>query len=215
MVRISVDLISSFEELYYYWKKAERVQTPFRAILLSTEIAGLDKKVTDFVLNNVGELKDMSGKSCAMFMVTPRKFIDLPQKLEAQYKEISYSIGRLLQVPPAHFPAIVFFDVLTHPKQMVLVSLAPILGQEPTDEELVHFFRTLFTITDELADIPDEKRLAALQDTIIKKWGKNKKQNKNFARIIETTVSLSEIAKNITPIIADVLNSIRALYGPP
>ncbi|MCX7753753.1 MAG: hypothetical protein N2117_00720 [Anaerolineales bacterium] len=209
MPKVYVDPFSSFDELYHYWRKAEQVKTPFRAVLLSTELAGLDRRVTHFVLDNIGELNDMSGDSCAMFIATPRKIstLALPPGLEIQYKEISYSIGRLLQIPPDHFPAVVFFDTLIHPKQMVIVLLSPILGQEPTDAAIVSFFRSLFTITQELKHIPDEKRLPELKKAIEKRWSNNKRQDINFAKVIKTTLSLSEIAKNIVGMVANVLAS--------
>ena len=71
MAQIIVDFFRAFDELYHYWKKAEQLQTPFTAIMLSTEIAGLDKKVTNFVVDHKDELTNMSGNSCAIFMATP------------------------------------------------------------------------------------------------------------------------------------------------
>jgi len=218
-VHLTVDPFASFDELYRYWKRAEQVQTPFCAILLSTEIAGLDKRVTDFVLDNVSELNDMSGTSCAVFMATPRRknreLLYLPSTLETRYKEISYSIGRLLKVSPEQFPSIIFFDNLTHPKQMVVVTLASILGSEPTDEDLVHFFRGLFTMTQNLADNSDGQRLQALQNAIVSKWEEKKATGINFAKVVETTLTITEIGKNVTNVINDVLRSLKGFYGTP
>ena len=207
MARLYVDQFATFDDLCRYWKRAEQTRTPFRAVLLSTEIVGLDKKVTNFVLGNVEELNDMSGDSCTMFVSTPRKAssLFLPPNLKIRYEEISYSIGRLLGIPPDHFPAMVFFDTLPQPRQMVVISLGSILGQEPADEDIVTFFRSLFTITDNLRYLPEEKRLPALRKAVVNKWSGKGRRNANFVKVIETTLSLSEIAKNVVEIIRDIM----------
>ena len=65
---------TTFDELFGHWKEIEQTAVPFRAVLLSTEVAGLDKKVTDFVFKNLDELNDMSGNACWMFTPIPKRF---------------------------------------------------------------------------------------------------------------------------------------------
>ena len=205
-MELRVDTFSTFEELYKYWKEAERVQTTFTAIVLSTEIAGLDKKITNFIIDHKNELTDMSGKSCAVFMETPIK--NFTKITTLPYKEISYSVANLLKVTPDKFPSIVFFDNLIRPKKMVLVTLAEILNSESSDDELASFFRALFTITQECA-ASKENRLNELEKAIQKKWKTGKQSNVDFTKIAETTLSITEIGKNISGIALEIMNRFK------
>jgi hypothetical protein len=181
---------SSFDELYWYWRQMREVQAPFYGVLLSTESVGLDKAITDFVTGHLDELHDMSGQSCWMFTPAPRDS-QLPKN------DIVYSVGRLLHVMPEQFPSIVFFDNLIRPKQTVIVLLAPILGSEPTPEELLAFFRTLFTLTENFAVTQADQRLPAFQKAVNAKWKNSKDWSPGFVRMVDVTLSISEIVKNV------------------
>ena len=189
-----VNPYDSFDELYKYWLRAEKAKAPFRAVLLSTRSPGLDGRITGFVFANLEELNDMTGNSCWMFTAAPRNS-DFARA--GVYKEISYSVGRLLGIEPQQFPCIVFFDNLIRPKQTVVVSLAAVLSVEPDDAEILGFFRTLSSLLHKTATVPAEKRLPAFYKAVTSKWKQTKSSPIGFVEIVEITLSISEIAKNI------------------
>lgn len=209
MPLLRMDFASSFDELYKYWKQAENSETPFTALLLSTTLSNLDKRVTYFVQYNRLEINNMSGKDCAIFAMLPPQHLLQPFSLQPlsiqrhlrEIQDVSYDVARLLNISPETFPSLVFFDNLVRPKQTVVISLKNILGSEPSDDELATFFRTLFTITHDVADAPKDDRLERLQITVAQKWQLSTNPPKaDFVKIVETTLSVSEIVKNVVEI---------------
>ena len=216
MTTFHMDLFSTFDELYGYWKRLDDVRTPLTAIILSTEITGLDRKITHFVIDNREELDNMSGEACAVFMATPQKNIQkylVSKDLVRGYREISYAIGRLLGVLPEQFPSIVFFDNLIRPKQTVILSLASLLGPEPADGEIAAFFRSLFTITHQVSGASPEQPLKELQQAISKKWQNKQGSGIDFAKIVSTAVSLTELSQNIVSLINGVILPLREVHN--
>jgi hypothetical protein len=189
-----VNPYESFDDLYQYWLRAEKSKTPFRAVLLSTQSPGLDGRITSFVFANLEELNDMTGSTCWIFTPAPRNS-DLAR--EGIYKEISYSVGRLLGIEPEQFPCIVFFDNLIRPRQTVVVSLPSVLSSEADDVEILGFFRALSSLLYKTATVPGEKRLPAFHKAVASKWKRTKNSPINFVEAVEITLSISEIAKNI------------------
>jgi hypothetical protein len=189
-----VNPYDSFDELYKYWLRAEKAKTPFRAVLLSTRSPGLDRHITGFVFANLEELNDMTGSSCWMFTAAPRNS-DFARA--GVYREISYSVGRLLGIEPGQFPCIVFFDNLIRPKQTVVVSLAAVLSSEPDDAEILGFFRKLSDLLHKTAALPAEKRLPAFHKVVASTWRQTKGSPIGFVDAMQITLSVSEIAKNI------------------
>ena len=100
---------SSFERLYYLWKNEQRPETRLTAIILSTEMPGLDKKFTHFVTEAGSILDNLSGPEVAIYVSSNNKYdetnpTEQNEFIRNKYKEISYSIGRLLKVSPEQFP---------------------------------------------------------------------------------------------------------------
>jgi hypothetical protein len=200
-----VNPYKSFDDLYQYWLRAEKAKTPFRAVLLSTQSPGLDGRITSFVFEHLEELNDMTGSTCWIFTPAPRNS-DLAR--EGVYREISYSVGRLLGINPDQFPCIVFFDNLIRPKQTVVVLLSSVLSSDADDVEILGFFRTLSSLLHKTATVSSEKRLPAFQKAVASKWKRTKNPSINFVEAVELTLSISEIAKNI-------INSLTALGLKP
>ncbi len=189
-----VNPYDTFDELYQYWLRAEKAKTPFRAILLSTRSPGLDGRVTSYVFANLEELNDMTGTACWILTPAPR---NSGFAKESVYKEISYSVGRLLGIEPDQFPCIVFFDNLIRPRQTVIISLASVLSPEADDAEILVFFRTLSSVIHKTSKEPDEKRLPAFEKAIASKWKSAKNTPFDFVKAVKITLSISEIAKDI------------------
>ena len=191
----------TFAHLKSYWREVRQHNAPFYALLLSTENTDVDAKITNYTYENPDELHDMSGKDCWIFTPVPKGFI-LGGVIAGQ--EL-YSIGRLFDVLPEQFPCIVFFDRLTRPKQVVVVSIASILGSNPTKDEITSFFRSLFSITQSLADSPIQKRAKLLHEKVLEKWDNKKTLGARLTRVVELVKPLSEIIKNMSEAVSSLV----------
>ena len=198
---------NDFDHLYNLWKNEQRTNIRLNAIILSTEMPGLDEKITGFISDYIRVFDDMSGPNVAVYVSSNNTKDNYPYPGESNerfrdvYREISYSLGRLLQVTPEQFPCIVFFDNLIRAKDIVVIELIPILGQEPEPGEISRFFVSLFTLTQLIAALPDEKRLKALRKAVILKWGKKKDLDK-YVQKAQALLPFADIAIKTADVIS-------------
>jgi hypothetical protein len=218
MVDACLDPYYSFQRLYFLWKSEQRHGTRLTAIILSTEMPGLDKKITQFIGSSTSQLDDLSGPEVAVYVSSSdeRDGTDPKEKdeyMRNKYREIAYSIGRLLKVPPEKFPCIVFFDNLIRPKEIVVIELLPILGSNAKTHEIGRFFLSLFTITQNIVSLPEDERLESLRKAIIKKWGK-KKDLENSIQTIKSSLSFVEIAAKTVETITNIVDALLSMKRP-
>jgi hypothetical protein len=192
MPNLLINPYVEFDQLLEYWKQADELNAPFKAMLLWTQSTPLESKLTSFVFSNIDELNDMSGNSCWVFTAIPK---NVRAVLWPMSKEISYSIGKMLNINPDQFPCMVFFSNFSQPKGIVYLPLKSVLNASSEDDDFLSFFRKIFSLTHQLSNCPEEKRLRELRSAVNSKF--TRKHKMEVANIVGMTLSITEIAKNL------------------